>query len=61
MTMTMTMIPQVVGEDLFEGGEEIEKELCEVADKMERTHIKLEFPQAAKVIVIYGGNPVIHM
>ena len=54
-------IPQVMGENLFEGGDDIEKELCEVAEKMERSHLKMEFPQAAKVIIINGGNPFIQM
>ena len=54
-------IPEVMGENLFEGGDDIEKELCEVAEKMERSHLKMEFPQAAKVININGGNPIIHM
>ena len=54
-------IPQVMGENLFEGGDDIEKELCEVAEKMERSHFKMEFPQATKVIIINGGNPFIQM
>ena len=54
-------IPEVMGENLFEGWDDIQKELCEVAEKMERSHLKMEFPQAAKVIIINGGNPIIHM
>ena len=45
-------IPEVMEENLFEGGDDIEKELCEVAEKMERSYLKMEFPQAAKVIII---------
>ena len=54
-------IPEVMGENLFEGGDDIDKELCKVAEKMERSHLKMEFPQAAKVIIINGGNPFIQM
>ena len=57
----VTKIPQVMDENLFEGEDDIEKELCDVAEKMERSHLKMEFPQAAKVIIINGGKPIIHM